>query len=57
MDESITRGFVEEVVSLYDTVGREAQLPHELQPTEANLPESEELKKWRNTHGQQTAAL
>ena len=56
-DELMMRGFAEEIVPLYDAAGREKQLPHELRPTEAVLPESEELEKWRNTHGQQAAAV
>lgn len=57
MDESLLRGFEAEIVPLYDTTGRESSLPRELQPTEAVLPASEELEKWRNTHGQQAAAI
>ena len=57
MDASMMRGFEEEVVPLYDAAGREKQLPCELHPTEAVSPESEELEKWRKTHGQQAAAV
>lgn len=51
MDETIMQEFTKEILPLYDTTGREALLPQELQPTEVTLPESEELEKWRNTHG------
>ena len=51
MNESILKEFTKEILPLYDTTGREAQLPQKLQPAEAVLPESEELEKWRNTHG------